>query len=146
MKYLRESDGRILVSLTRGDVLRSTVETIALQEGIVSGKVSAIGALEDPEIGWWDHEKHLYNRRVFPGVWELLSMDGNLSLLDGKPFLHVHVAISGHDYAVKGGHFFDARVGVVVEMFLEPCSTPLPRAFCPALGLPRWEPGGQVSQ
>lgn len=142
MKWHRESDGRVLISLTRGDDLRSSVEGLAAELGLVSARITAIGALEDPLIGWWDVPNRVYHKRVFEGIWELLSLDGNLSLVDGKPFMHVHVAISGHDYEVKGGHFFESRVGVVVEMFLDPYPTALPRLMCEDIGLPRWEPGG----
>ena len=142
MKYHREADGRLVLSLARGDALRSNVETLCAAHGVQGARVSAIGALEDPEIGWWDLDNLKYHKQVFPGIWELLSLDGNVTMVDGKPYLHVHTAISGHDYAVKGGHLFDSKVGVVVEMFIEPVPTPLPRAFCDAIGLNRWEPGG----
>lgn len=142
MKYHREADGRVVVSLTKGDDVRSSLEGLAAELGIGCARLSGIGALQDPEIGWWDTEHFVYHKQVFPGVWELLSMDGNISLKDGSPFMHIHVAISGHDYAVKGGHFFESVVGVVLEVFMDPHPTPLPRRMCDEIGLPRWEPGG----
>lgn len=141
MKYVREANGRLVVSLARGEALRGAIEGLAAAEGIGGARVWAIGALEDPEIGWWDLPARVYHKQVFPGIWELLSLDGSLSTWQDKPLLHVHTAISGHDYAVKGGHLFDARVGVVVELFIDPLERPLLRAFCDDIGLPRWEPG-----
>lgn len=142
MKFHRETDGRLVVSLTRGEPVRASLEQLALEQGLVAAQVSAIGALEDPELGCWDLEQKVYHKRLMPGVWELLSLQGNLSLHEEKPFLHAHVLLSGADYTALGGHFFESRVGVVLEMFVLPYPTPLPRRFCPELGLPRWEPGG----
>lgn len=144
MKLLEESDGRLVVSLARGEMLRACIENLAIQRGIRGARISAIGAIEDPELGCYDLPSQSYDKRVFPGIWELLSMEGNISLLQGRPFLHAHVSISGHDYQALGGHLFDARVGVVVELFIDPLSTPLPRIPCAAIGLPRWEPGGAL--
>ncbi len=142
MRYRREADGRVLVSLTAGDDLRASVQDLAAELKLGGAQVSAIGALQDPELGCWDLTERVYHKRKFPGVWELLTLEGNLSLLEGKPFLHAHVTLSGADYQVFGGHFFEARVGVVCELFLTPTTAPLPRIFNPRLGLPRWEPGG----
>lgn len=144
MKWTQEEDGRVVVSLERGEAIRENVESLATELGLVAAKVSAIGALETPELGCYELDDREYLRREFDGIWELLSLEGNISLLDGEPFLHAHVSISGHDFSVKGGHLFDSRVGVVVEMFIEPLDTPLPRIPCEAIGLPRWEPGESV--
>lgn len=141
MKWHREEDGRIVVSLERGESIRESVESLAGELEITAAKVSAIGALQDPELGAYELADKEYIRREFTGIWELLALEGNISLNDGEPFLHAHVSISGADFDVKGGHLFDARVGVVVEMFIEPCATPLRRMHCEAIGLARWEPG-----
>lgn len=142
MKHHREDDGRILLSLTAGDDLRESIQGLATELGLVGAQVTGIGALQDPEIGYWDLMQRIYHKRVFEGVWELLTLQGNLSLWEDKPLLHAHVTLSGHDYQVFGGHLFEARIGVVGEFFITPCTDPLPRNFCPELGLPRWEPGG----
>lgn len=141
MKWHREKDGRILVNLERGDDLRPSLEGLATELGLAAARVTALGALEDPELGSFDLPTKVYHKKVFPGIWELLSLVGNLSLVDGRPFLHAHVALSGHDFRVFGGHLFEARVGVMVELFLDPYPTPLHRSFSEKVGLNQWEPG-----
>lgn len=141
MKWIQEEDGRIVLSLERGETLRDSIESLAAELDLVAARVSAIGALEEPELGCYELDDREYLHRTFDGIWELLALEGNISLLDGEPFLHAHCSISGPDFDVRGGHLFDAKVGVVVEMFIEPFDTPLPRIPCEAIGLPRWEPG-----
>jgi len=141
MKFHREQDGRIVVSLMRGDALRASLEEVAGHAGIVAARVSAIGALEDPTLGCYDLSSKTYSDRTFPGIWELLSLSGNISLRDGKPMLHAHASISGDDYRALGGHLVDAKIGVLLEAFIEPYPTALHRQMCDEIGLPRWEPG-----
>ena len=140
MKVHEDASGLLVVSLARGDDIRSSVEGLAADRGLVGAKLSAIGAIEDPELGYYELPKQTYLRNLFSGIWELVSFQGNISLLDGRPFMHAHAAIGGPDGSTRGGHLFDGRVGVVMELFVEPLETPLPRIPCPAIGLPRWEP------
>ena len=141
MKVHREEDGRFVVSLARGDSIRECIEGLAREHGIGAARVTGIGAVEDPRLGCFDLPSKTYDERVFEGIWELLTLNGNLSLAGGEPLLHAHVTLSGHDYRAFGGHLYDARVGVVAELFVEPYPTPLSRARNDEIGLMRWEPG-----
>lgn len=131
---------RIIVSLERGDAVRGCVESVAKERGILGASVAAIGALENPELGFYHLNEKRYDLRTFPGIWELVSLTGNITEKDGEPFLHAHAAIGGPDFAVHGGHLFDATSGVVVELVIEPFDQPLKRAACEDVGLHRWEP------
>ena len=141
MKVHREDDGRLVICLWRGEDVRSCLEQLAANHGISAARVSAIGAIENPEIGAYDLPRRAYDKRTLEGLYELVSMQGNISLVDGKPFLHAHVALSDHNCAVRGGHLFEAKVGLVLEVFMEPYPTPIARAMDDGIGLARWEPG-----
>lgn len=148
MKAYQDQSGIHVLRIDRGECVRGAVEEYARRAGIVGARVEAIGALKDPELGYywfglprWTRLNRSYRRRVFPGTWELAPLVGNLTLRDGVPFLHAHVTIGGPLYRSRTGHLFDATVGVTVEMFLTPLVTPLPRIPCEAIGLPHWEPG-----
>lgn len=142
MKVHREKDGTLVVALERGEPLRERIEALAAKEGIAAARVHGIGAVEGAELGCYVLSERKYLRRTFPGILELVSLEGNLALKDGKPFLHAHATLAGEDFAAFGGHLFDARVGVLVEIFVLPLATPLPRVMCDEVGLAAWEPGG----
>lgn len=135
----REKDKRIVVGLERGERIRASIESFATREKIVGAELKAIGALKDPELAYYDLSTKQYLKRLFPGIWELV-LAGNISLKDGKPFLHAHVTIGGRDFQAFCGHLVDAEVGVVVEMFMHLLATPVHRVYCEDIGLPRWEP------
>lgn len=140
MKFRKEPSGLYVVSLERGESLRTTIESLCKQEGISGAKLDAIGAIKDPTLGFYRLDQKRYEQQGFTGVYELVSCAGNITLKDGEPFMHVHVGIGDHQYQLWGGHLFDAQVGVVVELFLQPLETPLPRMLCEDIGLSRWEP------
>ena len=137
MRIRLESGGLYAVGLERGESLRERVEGLCAERGIMSGFVSAIGAVEDPELGCYELAEKRYLKRSFPGIWELVSLQGNVTQKDGKPFLHAHVSLSGSDFAVFGGHLFDAKVGLVVEMSISPVR-PIGRTLDEAIGLACW--------
>lgn len=150
MKHRIDPTGVIIANLELGDSFRHSIETLCQELDIWGARVTAIGAFKDPELGCWDVDTRIYDHRTFAGVWELVSLSGNITRRvdadypdDGgaaRPFLHAHVAISGHDYRVMGGHLFDATCGVVVETFIRPLSDPLDRDYDDAIGLPCWIP------
>lgn len=148
MKHRVEPDGGIVANLDVGDSFRESVEGLCGELGVWGAQVSAIGAFEAPELGCWDVGSRTYDRRTFDGVWELVSLSGNITrrvdvaypaAAAERPFLHAHVAISGHDYSVVGGHLFDGTCGVVVEVFIRPLSGPLDRDYDDGIGLPCWQ-------
>ena len=145
MKHRIEPDGSIVANLEVGDSFRDSIESLCAELDIWGAQVTAIGAFKDPELGCWDVPTRTYDRRTFEGVWELLSLSGNITRrvddqAGDRPFLHAHVAISGHDYKVLGGHLFDATCGVVVETFIRPLAAPLDRDYDDSIGLPCWIP------
>jgi len=142
MKAVRDTNGTWVISLEKGDMVRESIEGLAKEHDIRAAKISGIGAVERPILGSYDLPEKSYHRRTLPGIWELLTFAGNISLHEGVPFLHAHVTVSGHDLEVLGGHLFDARIAVVGEFFVEPLTVELPREQCDEIGLARWQPGG----
>ena len=75
-----------------------------------------VGMMKDTELGVYDGTG--YTRRVFPGPDEVLSLQGNVSMRDGRPFAHVHAVLGGHDFSASGGHLFGGTVAVTLEVSL----------------------------
>jgi predicted DNA-binding protein with PD1-like motif len=102
--------------LDRGEDLFSTLEKWAHENKLKSGHLSGIGALQDVELGAYHLDRKEYERKVFPDICELLSLEGNLSFNDGKPFFHIHAVLGDHDFKTYGGHLFKATVAVTCEV------------------------------
>ena len=75
------------------------------------------------ELGFWRASQADYQRRTLEGNFELLTLLGNISLYQGRPFAHLHVTLADENLQVVGGHFFEATVTATVELFLTPCDS-----------------------
>ena len=67
--------------------------------------------------------------------YELISMNGNITLRNGVPYVHVHAAIGNSQFQVFGGHLFEAKVAVTVEVFITPLGVMPERFLSSHLGL-----------
>lgn len=108
--FLRFDDGQELIS-----ELISSLEEMGVRSGVI---INAIGMLRDFQVGWFNVEEGRYQFKEFKIPHELISLQGNISELDGKPFPHIHVTLAGPDHTAIGGHLKEGIVCNTVEMFI----------------------------
>ena len=138
MQY-RKSGDRYFVYIEKEESVLETLTDFCSARKINNGQVFGIGAIKDVELGAYDPETKHYTRKVFTGSYELISFQGNIMLLDGKPFIHAHVTIGDHDFKIKGGHLFAARVAVVGEFIVLPLAGDAKRELDPEIRLAVWK-------
>lgn len=143
MRSLDQRD-RILLSLARGENVTESILSFCAERQIPHAVVTAIGAIEDIEIGAYDLEARAYVKRELVGGWEVLALNGNFGWADGQPVLHVHATLSDLQCNVLGGHLFHAKVHVTLEVVLFPGTVPLQRGFDEATGLKLWQLPNEV--
>ena len=68
-----------------------------------------------------------------------------ISTVDGKPFIHAHVALGDNTFAVRGGHLKEAVVAAACEVVLVRFRDEIGRREDEASGLWRLalDPGGE---
>ena len=121
--------------LDRGEDLAASVTDYCEDAGIRSAAVSGIGAIEDVEIGYYDMAEKKYLRKKLEGIFELVSLLGNVTRVDGKSFMHAHVTLGARDFSLTGGHLFGGRIAVTGEVFLADAGMALTREMNEAIGL-----------
>lgn len=107
-----------LVRLSVGERMPEALVEFAHREGWTSGHVHGIGGVEDVELAYFDRASREYQRKKFDGVYELLSCTGNLAVVDGEPFWHLHAIIGDADFRVFGGHLVGLTIAVTGEFWL----------------------------
>src|SRR5690606_8530479 len=112
---------RWLIVLDRGQKLVQTLTEQVQEKNILGGTIVGIGAIKDVELGFYHLEDKYYERRKFEaGDYELISLNGNISLRDDHPYVHVHTAIGDKTFQVFGGHLFEATIAVTAEIYVIP--------------------------
>ena len=88
--------------------------------GVTAGVVSAIGAVSNPTLGFFDPETKTYIKESFHGSYEVASLNGTAGIFEGKPILHVHVVLADREHKTVAGHLFSATVSVTLEAHVSP--------------------------
>jgi len=135
---VRIDKSRAYMTLAKGDNINKTFESFAEVKGIGCAWLNGIGALENPEIGYYSLEDKAYHRKTFKGEYELTSLIGNITLKEGKPFSHTHITFSDTEFRVFGGHLFNANITAAGEFIMQFGSDEINREMNAEIGLPLW--------
>jgi predicted DNA-binding protein with PD1-like motif len=133
----RDVQGGILIRLERGEQVAASIAGFCESRGIEAATFSAIGAIKNTQLGYYSLETREYFFKTVAEDREVASMTGNVALVEGKPFVHVHALLSACDesLAVIGGHIKEAEVAVTLEVFLTPLGTQISRIMNDEVGL-----------
>lgn len=96
------------------DLLR-TLSEFASDNDINCGVVMGIGAVKKACVGFYDQMRKRYERIEFCGEMEILNLTGNISIKDGKPFVHAHIILGDRMGRSFGGHLLDGTEVFVFE-------------------------------
>ncbi len=102
----------------RGEEVMSCLESLAEQEKITAGKIEGLGAADYMKAGLYDVTKQEFICREFNEPLEVTALIGNISVMDGKPYLHVHVTAADSSQHAFGGHLKELRIGGTAEIFV----------------------------
>jgi predicted DNA-binding protein with PD1-like motif len=131
----KQLSNQYMLRLDSGEDFLNTISGFCEQKGIKAAKVSGIGAVRDARISYFDLQKGEYISIEVPGDVELLSLMGNISIMEGQVFAHLHVTLADENFKVHGGHFSAGKVGATAEIFIEVYDLVLERKFYQETGL-----------
>jgi uncharacterized protein len=113
------------IIFTKGDEVLSGLTEFAEREKLTAGYFSAIGALSSARFGWFDRVRKAYRDIPIKEQVELISLVGDVGLVNGAPQIHAHAAVGFPDGRMRGGHLLEAIVWPTLELFFTSCPTPL---------------------
>ena len=114
MTYTKVSTG-YQVRLFPGENAHETFIKFAKKEGIKGAAITGLGAVRDVELGYLHLDEKKFHFTLHQGMYELVSMNGNIAMTDGEPVVHIHATFSDNDHLVIGGHVKSMIVAVAIE-------------------------------
>ena len=105
-----ETDSEYVARLETGADWRAEIESLADAVDADAAWFTALGAVQDAELWFYDQTDCAYAPITFDEPLEVASCVGNVSLLDGDRFAHTHVVLSGPDGEAVAGHLNEATV------------------------------------
>ena len=131
--------GRCLIArLDHGIDIVSQMADLAKNEMIGTGIFSAIGALMQADLAYYDQVSHEYHKIPIDKPVELVSCNGNISIRDGQPFVHAHASLADSEGHVWGGHLIGGKVFAAELCIQELLGKPMVRKYDPITGLNLW--------
>lgn len=128
-------DDTYVIRLDKGEKVLESLTAWCEANNVSAAHLRGIGAVEHASFGYYDIGAKQYHFTEYNEMLEVVSMQGNVALKEGKPFLHVHAVFTGQDNTARGGHVQEMTVGVVLEVMLEPLSHEIVREHDECIGL-----------
>lgn len=126
----------ILLRIDRGEEILACIQSVCEKEKITLGSVSGLGAVGEVTLGVFNREQFVYEKQTFTGDMEIASCSGNISTMEGKPYLHIHMVVGNVTQDIcHGGHLNRAIVSLTGEFILHRIDGAIDRAYSPEVGL-----------
>ena len=104
-RFWEANAGRAFVGrLEKGSDLVQEVERFCAEQGITAAQVTVIGAVRRARYAYYEQDDQRYRELESATHHEVVGFVGNISLRDGRPFLHAHATLADADGATVGGH------------------------------------------
>lgn len=117
MEY-KTFDQTIVMRLNIGDEIVASIMEVAKLEHIKLASISAIGAVDELTIGVFKPDEQKYYAKQLTGDFELLALNGNITVKDDEPYVHLHITIGDEAGNAFGGHLNEAFVSATAEIFI----------------------------
>lgn len=121
--------------MERGQELHELLGNYARKHDVKSAWLNGLGGAGHVTLGYYNLNKKEYEWREFDENLEILSLQGNLAIVDGEPFWHIHGVFGGSDYQTVGGHVKQLTISLTGELHITPLDTSITRRFDDVTGL-----------
>ena len=137
MQY-KQSGSTYMVRMDLGEEITGNLKKLCENEQIRLGRVEAIGATDHAVIGVYDLAKKEYYPEQIDEFMEIASLNGNITAMDGKTYIHLHATLADQRHGIHGGHVIEMRVGATCEMFVTVLDGEVRRQRDEDLGINLW--------
>ncbi len=126
---------RYVIRLDKSEEIISTVKAFCKKQGVALGWITGIGAVNRAKIGLSDTAKKEYHSKILEGDFEITSLMGNISTMDGEVYLHLHINLADGEHKTWGGHLNEAIISATGELIIERIEGDVEREFSEEIGL-----------
>ena len=134
MEY-RRFENVCVVRLDPGEEILEQVKAVSLRENIQLATVQGLGAVNEITVGVFDTAAKEYHANHFQGSYEIVSLTGTISTMNGEYYCHLHLSAGAAQGHVVGGHLNEARISATAELVITILPGTVDRAFSPEVGL-----------
>lgn len=110
-----------LLILKRGELFHDAMAACMKKVQFGGASFTGIGALQDPVIAYFNLSQKQYEKKLYSGLYELISVHGTISYNSKNNIIvHAHAAIGNAEHQVIGGHLVSGMIGITGEITVTP--------------------------
>lgn len=94
--------------------------------------------MKNPLLSCYLPEEKTYIEKELVGDFEILALQGNLTLKEGNPYPHFHVSLADEKFDAFGGHLQKCEITGTFELFIYPTEFELQRRYDAETNLQIW--------
>ncbi len=126
---------KYFIRLDRGEEIVGKLKEFCKDKNIKLGWIKGIGAVSQAKIGIFEIDSKVYHTKELKGDYEITSLLGNISTMDGEVYLHLHMNLSDNEYKTYGGHLDSAIISATGELVIEAIDGIVDREFNQDIGI-----------
>lgn len=134
MEYKKFSSDYVL-RIDRGEEVIAKLTEFVKKENIGLATFTGLGAADKATVGLFNTETKQYQKTELSGEYEITNLTGNISRMNGEPYLHIHVTLSDEEYKAYGGHLNELVISGTCEIFVHVVDGMVDRRFDDTVGL-----------
>ena len=136
-RQISKSPKTFIVIFQTGDELASGLLDVAKEHKLTAASFKAVGALSSVRLAWFSWENKKYEPSVtLDEQIELLSLIGDITLMNNAPLVHAHAFVGRKDGTAHGGHLLSASIRPTCEVVLTESPAHLERFIDPESCIP----------
>lgn len=106
------------VRIDRGEEVVEQMTKLAESENIRTARIEGLGAADYLSTGLYDVNTQQFISHEYEEPLEITALIGNITRMDGKPYLHLHITAADSSNRTIGGHLKAVRIGGTAEIFV----------------------------
>ena len=132
---IKRFDNIFVVRLDKGEEVVTTLMEFCSAEKIKLGTISGLGATNRATLGLFNTAAKKYLPREFKGDYEIASLTGNITTMNGDTYLHLHAVLGDERQNAFAGHLTAAVISATGEIIITVIDGEVDRYFDESIGL-----------
>lgn len=126
---------KYIIRIDKGEEIVESLKKFCKENDIKLGIMNGLGATNKIVVGLFETATKQYHTKEFIGDHEICPLYGNITKMNGEPYLHIHVNFCDKNQNSFGGHLSSAIVGATFEIVLEKIDGEIERESSEEIGL-----------
>ena len=131
----KKFNNKIIVRIDKGEELVQSLTRVCEEYKIKLGTITGIGATNQVKVGLFLPQTKEYHASELNGDYEIAPLAGNISTMDGKTYLHLHINLCDKEHRSFGGHLNSAVISATCECVIDIIDGEIGREFNEEIGL-----------